>query len=1458
MPQPLQRTQLALLVSAALVSLASTSAIAAPCPAASGGFITVNSTGTGTCTIGNAESLTVTSTGAIAPVQDTAYGIDMPVSTSAAGDVLIDSVGVNHSIVQVLNVSDTTDVTAVHLGGGTLNSFTNKGEITASGNVVNHATTGVDLTSSSITTNFLNAGLITSDAGTAIKASGASIGGDFHNQLGGTITHASNSFNLNSNVIQLDSTSISGSFINDGIIQDTNNTLVSTVEINGGTIGGHVSNTGTMQNMDLSTMNITGNVVNTGTAGVITLGSNTVADSLLNDTGGTLGQFIVNNSTATNGITNNAQITATDAFAYGIQLNQGTITANGITNSLLANITAERGIVLDNSSSVGGNISNVGTIDGNEGAINVKGGSTLAGNILNTGTALANDSAITVEDFGTVLHGSISNGVGAQITSSSGEGILVNTFVVMDGGITNSGTITATSSNGIRVRNGSTLGAGILNDATGFIHASTGIVVDGASTTITGNISNAGTITSANNSIDVTGTAHVTGNLSNTGTLTATGSNAAGFRVNGSHVDGNITNAGALSAAVGVDIEGTSVVAGQVSNSALMTVQGLGMIVGGGGVVGGGMVNSGTINAGFAGMIVATNSHLTGDLHNTGTVAAGGDGMVVAQLSTVTGNFVNGGSAAGNSEAAMLVQLSTITGNITNTGTLSSTTAGGIVVNQTSTVGGTITNAAGAHINAQVGINVDSSSVTGGIVNNGTVTAPEAILITTPTAPLNISNTGLLDGTVALANSTLNLNGGRVTGAISGVGSTVNVNAALTGESTISTGTLNISNGSSLSTHSNIAATSGVNNNGSLTTGGLVDAAIVGGSASVLNLESGTARVTGAISGAGTVNVDGDFSTENTIATGALHVANGATLALNHTLTTSSGVLNDGVINSQGLIDSAVNNGGGTLNLSGNTARVTGAITGDATSTLNINSGVFTSENSMSSANFNIAQGASLNARHALGGSTALTNSGTLDVRSGTPIALTGNYVQTASGIYSMQASSATQYGRLNVSGTVNLAPNANIFVDVSQGAVLGAHAILPGVITSTGLTATTFNVTDNSVLFDFIGVIDGNNVDLNVKGGQSVTEVAQGASNSPTYGVAGALDAIIASNPTGDMAHVIGQLGTLTSNDAVNKAITQMLPLAAGGTATATANTLNLTDRVIQAREEANRGLSAGDGYVDEREMWVKPFGSWAKQSGDFAVSGYDADSQGLIIGVDGGVSDKDRAGVAFTYAHTHVSGDSTDAPQSASINNYQFMAYGSHSLQPRTDISWQVDYGRNHTSGNRGIDFGDVIRTADSSYDGWNAHVGAGIGKTIAYNDHTNITPSIRADYRTVHNESYTETGADSLNLSVADQSANELIVSTDAKVFQAINDNLSWTANFGVGYDVLSKQAQVTSTFVGGGPAFVTYGLNPSPWWFRGGAGLVLHQGKGLEVTARYDGEGHDHFYNQTVSLKLRKSF
>ncbi|NQE28425.1 peptidase [Herbaspirillum seropedicae] len=115
-------------------------------------------------------------------------------------------------------------------------------------------------------------------------------------------------------------------------------------------------------------------------------------------------------------------------------------------------------------------------------------------------------------------------------------------------------------------------------------------------------------------------------------------------------------------------------------------------------------------------------------------------------------------------------------------------------------------------------------------------------------------------------------------------------------------------------------------------------------------------------------------------------------------------------------------------------------------------------------------------------------------------------YVQTAGQILTVGVASATQYGKLAVTGAASFASDAALAVDVAKAATLGNGQRLAGVITAGSLSAPRLAVSDNSVLFDFQPVVASNAVDLDIVSAVSINKVvldtlaqAQGPANTAT-----------------------------------------------------------------------------------------------------------------------------------------------------------------------------------------------------------------------------------------------------------------------------------------------------------------------------------------------------------------------
>jgi outer membrane autotransporter protein len=363
-----------------------------------------------------------------------------------------------------------------------------------------------------------------------------------------------------------------------------------------------------------------------------------------------------------------------------------------------------------------------------------------------------------------------------------------------------------------------------------------------------------------------------------------------------------------------------------------------------------------------------------------------------------------------------------------------------------------------------------------------------------------------------------------------------------------------------------------------------------------------------------------------------------------------------------------------------------------------------------------------------------------------------------------------------------------------------------------------------------------------------SVLTSSSNLQNSPALPGARVIDA---------NSNLLNLFSGLSGDQQISNAASQTLPLLMGGSMVAAQSALGGINRVIQARIEGNRGMSSGDDFYGDKNVWFKPFGSWADQNDRNGVAGYKANTYGMAFGLDGAISPVIRLGAAFAYAKSDVNGQSSVAPQSADVSVYQLIGYGSYALDERTEVNFQADFGQNANKGRRQIAF--TSTTATSDYDSYSGHMGIGLGRAYPLSAQTSLTPSVRVDYTWIKDKAYSEQGAGLLNLNVDSRTTQALVISANGKVSHQLNDQTMLTANLGVGYDTMSKQAAITSAFAGApSAAFVTYGIDPSPWIAQAGVGAVYKTKSGLELSGRYDLEYRESFLNQTASIKARWAF
>lgn len=581
-----------------------------------------------------------------------------------------------------------------------------------------------------------------------------------------------------------------------------------------------------------------------------------------------------------------------------------------------------------------------------------------------------------------------------------------------------------------------------------------------------------------------------------------------------------------------------------------------------------------------------------------------------------------------------------------------------------------------------------------------------------------------------------------------------------------------------------------------------------------------------------------------------------------------------------------------TLNLLGTQASITGTVVNTGGS-VNVRSGAeFTPQNTFNSSTFLIESGGTLRVSgtsYALTvqstGADALRNAGTLNVAEGLVGNVQGNYTQ--SGTLRIGASSTGSYGRLAVYGNATLTSAASFEVDVNGTNTLAVGQTLINVLTATTLSnsAPARNVTDNSYLFDFESVTNGNAIDLAIVAAATpptpvgiVSAVLQNSlrSGAPAAGV---LDGFIRGGATGnDFDNVVTRLGQLSDSRSVALAVGQTMPSLHGNAPATLMHLAANTGVVIQQQLQATPftsllerylagigragGFRAGGGRAGGatnpvQGLWVKTLGNRVNQDAVDGASGYKLATDGLMVGMQTELNSTTTLGLGLGYLTSKVDGQDFAASHRSDIESVQLAGYGQNTLNSSGwQMNWQVDFTRSRVASERNIAF--IGRIAQANYDGDAWHLGVGVRKAYKLTPQTTVRPGVALDWRRFKAKGYTETGAGALNLLVDAQATHEAILKVGAQVQQQLTQQTQWLASAALGYDLRHQRNAVTARFTGGGVAFTTEGLPASRALAELGMGVLYKASDNLDVVAQYDLRLRKGLSDQTASVRLNWAF
>jgi outer membrane autotransporter protein len=614
-------------------------------------------------------------------------------------------------------------------------------------------------------------------------------------------------------------------------------------------------------------------------------------------------------------------------------------------------------------------------------------------------------------------------------------------------------------------------------------------------------------------------------------------------------------------------------------------------------------------------------------------------------------------------------------------------------------------------------------------------------------------------------------------------------------------------------------------------------------------VSGGTLALTGSMVGNLTIQSGATF-----VSGGGYQVAAGALLTNDGTFQSAvTSLVNEGTIaNSGTLLGGLVNNG--VFNQTAGTYANGGALINNAT----FNGSVF---------NTGLVGGTGLfNGTLTNSGIVAPGNSiGTLTVN--------GSYVQSAGGVYQVEANTAGAADRLNVSGAPGTATLNGGAVQVVAGPGVYAPSTTYTILNATG--GVTGNFSGASTGFPFLQAslaYDANNVFLTLRPGG----FASGAATANQAAVGAALDRSVA-GATGDFATVVGTLATATTAQA------QSVLSAIGGqnyAGVASANLgagmlfMNAIGRQLDGARGGDPGTAtrtalaeACDSAAAEACATLGPWSAWATALAGFGSIAGNANagtttysSGGAAAGLDYRIDPRFLVGLGIGFVSTSQSTDGLSGR--GTTNSYQAALYGSF-----TDGGLWIDalagYGFNDNRMTRLIVVpGLQARTAYGSA-GANQLLGqieAGYRFGLPLPRAT-IAPFARLQGATVMQNGFTETGAQSLDLTVAGQTTNSLRstlgIELKGEVPTGRESGVGLLLRLGWAHEYADTARPVTASFAGApGSSFTVLGAQPSRNAAVLGFAANTKVSDAASVYLRYDGEigGNSDTHALTAGFRL----
>jgi uncharacterized protein with beta-barrel porin domain len=389
--------------------------------------------------------------------------------------------------------------------------------------------------------------------------------------------------------------------------------------------------------------------------------------------------------------------------------------------------------------------------------------------------------------------------------------------------------------------------------------------------------------------------------------------------------------------------------------------------------------------------------------------------------------------------------------------------------------------------------------------------------------------------------------------------------------------------------------------------------------------------------------------------------------------------------------------------------------------------------------------------------------------------------------------------------------------------------------------------------------VVGPDNVNVSLYNSTILSRTIAGGGQSAAQQAAKALD-FINDNSSNypQMSSSITKIITLSSDIDVAKSVESTTPQIMTTTVSALNQISSNISNVIKQRQITNlsKRFNNEDEVIHDKNLWIKSYGSLGAQKNVNGLNGFDFKSYGIGIGFDG--KNKNEQLLGFGLFLTDTSIDMNNISQNSDLNSYSTLIYGLiPNIDYKTNFLYQVGYSSQKTNSTRDLFTGDI---ASAKYNSRMFTLDTQLVRDYQINNELLFQPLVSTTYKNSKIPSFSETGADALNLDVQKHSSNEITVGLGTIISYKLNISDKVIGNLNLGYDLINNQNSIVSSYQGAnGVDFETQGINNGKKSYDAGIGYekIIDSDKRVNTSFNQQGKGED-YKNNAININYIQKF